>query len=227
MAPDGTAIVYTASVAGARQIRVVQLPTGPSKRIAASNAEEYGADRLAERQARLRLDAQRRSGRSTSRSRTAWARPLRHDAAGDAVHRRARPRLVARRNEARVCAPVSPTARARSWSTTERRRRFSRAAISRLVASRHAHRVRKRRESHVGRAGRHGRAPARHRRPTRLARRARRSAEVPEPRAAAAERARARGRRARPLAARLHVDGRQPRPGNPVDPGNAARRART
>ena len=41
--PSGTAIVYTASVAGARQIRIVQLPTGPSRRIAASNAEEYGA----------------------------------------------------------------------------------------------------------------------------------------------------------------------------------------
>ncbi len=41
--PGGTSIVYTASVAGTRQIRVVQLPTGPSARIAASNAEEYGA----------------------------------------------------------------------------------------------------------------------------------------------------------------------------------------
>jgi hypothetical protein len=41
--PNGTAIVYTASVAGSRQIRVVQLPTGPSKRIDASNSEEYGA----------------------------------------------------------------------------------------------------------------------------------------------------------------------------------------
>jgi hypothetical protein len=40
---DGRSIVYTASVAGARQIRVVQLPTGPSIRIAASSAEEYGA----------------------------------------------------------------------------------------------------------------------------------------------------------------------------------------
>ena len=41
--PSGSAIVYTASVAGARQIRVVQLPTGPSARIAASSAEEYAA----------------------------------------------------------------------------------------------------------------------------------------------------------------------------------------
>jgi hypothetical protein len=41
--PGGTSIVYTASVAGARQIRVVQLPTGPSQRIAASNSEEYSA----------------------------------------------------------------------------------------------------------------------------------------------------------------------------------------
>ena len=41
--PSGSAIVYTASVAGTRQIRVVQLPTGPSARIGSSNAEEYGA----------------------------------------------------------------------------------------------------------------------------------------------------------------------------------------
>jgi WD40 repeat protein len=41
--PSGTSIVYTARAAGARQIRVVQLPTGPSLRIAASSAEEYGA----------------------------------------------------------------------------------------------------------------------------------------------------------------------------------------
>jgi DNA-binding beta-propeller fold protein YncE len=41
--PGGTSIVYTANVAGRRQIRIVQLPTGPSTRIAASNAEEYGA----------------------------------------------------------------------------------------------------------------------------------------------------------------------------------------
>ena len=41
--PSGTSIVYTARVAGLRQIRVVQLPTGPSKRIAASSSEEYGA----------------------------------------------------------------------------------------------------------------------------------------------------------------------------------------
>jgi WD40 repeat protein len=41
--PSGQAIVYTASVDGKRQIRVFQLPTGPSKRIAPSDAEEYGA----------------------------------------------------------------------------------------------------------------------------------------------------------------------------------------
>jgi Lysyl oxidase/WD40-like Beta Propeller Repeat len=41
--PSGAAIVYTARIAGARQIRVVQLPAGPTKRLAASNAEEYGA----------------------------------------------------------------------------------------------------------------------------------------------------------------------------------------
>jgi WD40 repeat protein len=41
--PSGTSIVYTASVAGARQIRVAQLPTGPSRRVAASESEEYGA----------------------------------------------------------------------------------------------------------------------------------------------------------------------------------------
>jgi hypothetical protein len=41
--PNGTSIVYTAKIAGSRQIRVVQLPAGASKRIAASNSEEYGA----------------------------------------------------------------------------------------------------------------------------------------------------------------------------------------
>jgi fructose-specific component phosphotransferase system IIB-like protein len=40
---DGRALVYTATVDGRRHIRVLQLPTGPSKRIAASNAEEYDA----------------------------------------------------------------------------------------------------------------------------------------------------------------------------------------
>jgi hypothetical protein len=41
--PSGTALVYTASIGDAKQIRVLQLPTGPSARMAASNAEEYGA----------------------------------------------------------------------------------------------------------------------------------------------------------------------------------------
>ncbi len=38
---DGQAIVYTASVNGERQIRLLALPLGPSHRIAASGAEEY------------------------------------------------------------------------------------------------------------------------------------------------------------------------------------------
>jgi Tol biopolymer transport system component len=41
--PSGRAIVYTASVGGRKQIRLLALPTGPSKRIAPSNGEEYGA----------------------------------------------------------------------------------------------------------------------------------------------------------------------------------------
>jgi hypothetical protein len=41
--PSGGAIVYTAEVVGARQIRVLTLPTGSSRRIAASGAEEYSA----------------------------------------------------------------------------------------------------------------------------------------------------------------------------------------
>src|SRR4051794_16384815 len=41
--PSGTAIVYTATQNDRRQIRVFQLPTEPSKRIAASSAEEYDA----------------------------------------------------------------------------------------------------------------------------------------------------------------------------------------
>jgi hypothetical protein len=41
--PSGRAIVYTASIAGRRQIRIVPLPFGTTTRIAASNAEEYGA----------------------------------------------------------------------------------------------------------------------------------------------------------------------------------------
>jgi Lysyl oxidase/WD40-like Beta Propeller Repeat len=49
--PSGEAIVYTASQDDRRQIRVFQLPTGPSKRIAASNTEEY--DATVSRQGRL------------------------------------------------------------------------------------------------------------------------------------------------------------------------------
>jgi len=49
--PNGKAIVYTAEVNGSRQIRVVSLPTGPSKRIAASSAEEYSG--VVSRQGRL------------------------------------------------------------------------------------------------------------------------------------------------------------------------------
>jgi dipeptidyl aminopeptidase/acylaminoacyl peptidase len=49
--PSGAAVVYTASVQGRRQIRVFELPTGPSKRLAPSNAEEYGA--AVSRQGRL------------------------------------------------------------------------------------------------------------------------------------------------------------------------------
>jgi Tol biopolymer transport system component len=41
--PNGTALVYTARQSERRQIRVFQLPTGPSKRIAPSNGEEYAA----------------------------------------------------------------------------------------------------------------------------------------------------------------------------------------
>jgi len=49
--PDGSAIVYTAQVGAARQIRVIPLPTGMSRRIAASGAEEYSA--TVSRQGRL------------------------------------------------------------------------------------------------------------------------------------------------------------------------------
>ena len=41
--PDGSAIVYGATVGGRRQIRVVQLPTGLSRRLDGSNGEEYDA----------------------------------------------------------------------------------------------------------------------------------------------------------------------------------------
>jgi len=41
--PSGRAIVYTASIAGRRQIRIVPLPFGTTKRLAPSDAEEYGA----------------------------------------------------------------------------------------------------------------------------------------------------------------------------------------
>lgn len=41
--PDGTSLVYTARFEERRQIRVFRLPTGPSKRLAPSNGEEYGA----------------------------------------------------------------------------------------------------------------------------------------------------------------------------------------
>jgi len=39
--PDGTYLVYTATVGGTRQIRLLTLPTGPSVRIEASSAEEW------------------------------------------------------------------------------------------------------------------------------------------------------------------------------------------
>ena len=41
--PGGDRIVYTANLGDRRIIQVVQLPTGPSRRIASSNGEEYGA----------------------------------------------------------------------------------------------------------------------------------------------------------------------------------------
>ena len=41
--PDGSSLIYTASVGGNRQIRAFRLPTGPSLRIAASDGEEWGA----------------------------------------------------------------------------------------------------------------------------------------------------------------------------------------
>ena len=40
--PDGKSLVYTARVEERRTIRVFQLPTGPSKRLAGSNGQEYG-----------------------------------------------------------------------------------------------------------------------------------------------------------------------------------------
>jgi lysyl oxidase/WD40 repeat protein len=39
--PDGHALVYSAKVDGRRQIRIVQLPTAPSVRVAPSNGEEW------------------------------------------------------------------------------------------------------------------------------------------------------------------------------------------
>ena len=148
---------------------------------------------------------------------------LRHDAAGDAVQRHPRPRLVARRDEARL------RRRPRRRHDRDRRRRRhdadAPAAGARPVWSpaRDAHRVRERRatscrsrstaptsaRSASARRSTGGR-PGRH-------------AEVPEPRAAAAERARDRAHRRRPLAARLHVDGRQPRPRHPLDPRHSRR----
>jgi hypothetical protein len=41
--PSGRALVYTARQSDRRQIRVFQLPTGPSTRLAPTGAEEYGA----------------------------------------------------------------------------------------------------------------------------------------------------------------------------------------
>jgi hypothetical protein len=41
--PDGRSLVYTARFEERRQIRVFQLPTGPSTRLAATSSEEYGA----------------------------------------------------------------------------------------------------------------------------------------------------------------------------------------
>jgi hypothetical protein len=39
--PDGEVLVYSARVEGKRQIRLLQLPTGPTRRVAPSNTEEW------------------------------------------------------------------------------------------------------------------------------------------------------------------------------------------
>jgi hypothetical protein len=41
--PDGKSLVYTAKFQERRQIRVYQLPTGPTKQLARTSSEEYGA----------------------------------------------------------------------------------------------------------------------------------------------------------------------------------------
>ena len=70
--PSGRAIVYTASVGGRRQIRLLTLPTGPSKRIAPSNGEEYGASVSA---AAAWRSSRRATARPPSMSRSRTAKP--------------------------------------------------------------------------------------------------------------------------------------------------------
>ena len=115
---------------------------------------------------------------------------VRHDAAGDAVHRRARPRLVAGRQRSSPTAPTRPTRHGAivvDDGTTQTRAHARREPG--LVARRaRASRSRATARPRVGRRRRHRHAHARRRRAARLARRAGRHAEVPESRAAPAER---------------------------------------
>ena len=215
-----------ASTAGARSASL-RLPTGPSQRLAGSDGEEYGATVSRDRAARVRLDAERHAGglRRATQTERRDARSTRH-------RRRRRPPIV----HDLAWSPDGTTARLRADRPTDGRRAIvvddgttqtvDRARRTSPVWSPAGTRI-----AFAGAAGLAVRRAGRHRHPharlghaARLARRAGRRAEVPEPRAAPAERARHRAA-ARPLAARLHVDGRQPRPGHPLDPAARARAA--
>ena len=134
-------------------------------------------------------------------------------------------------------SPTASVSRTRARPQTRRRPRRRRrddagrpddgaggGRASGLVADRDANRLRRRgRPAALGRRGRQRSARARRRRPLQMAHRPDRQAGVSEPRAASAVRARRHGGRTRTVAAGVHVDGRQPRAGDPLDPGNAPR----
>ncbi len=102
--PDGHVLVYSARVGGQRQIRLVQLPAGPTTRIAPSDAEEWSP--TFSRNGRLAFVSSRGGTPAvyTSAARREEHRALRRDTARDTARGRPRSRVVTRRQAARVHA---------------------------------------------------------------------------------------------------------------------------
>ena len=200
----------------------------------ASDAEEWSPAVSRDGAARVRLDAQRHAGRSTSRS---------ADGAGvDGLRRRRR-----RRCRPPTCAtsPGRRTAKRLAYTrgrprTARRARRRRRHDADRLLAARRTTSIRSGRPTGTRIAVRRRRQPARRSRADGTDVRALGAGApldwrvvpvgtptLPEPRAAPAERARRLAASHGRWLARLHVDGRQPRPRHPLDPRHAGTPART